>query len=182
MPHAPQPMIGAVDRIDAAGIFGWACNLDQPAVPVVLDLVIDAQPAYRLIARRERRDLSHIGDLRGLCGFQFPWPARLDRGRWHSMVIRRTEDGASLPGSPVLIAPIPTVAALAPVIEAFCVEQGRGNDVAMLDRLILMMLQSLDQLLSVDAAGRDMTSRRNRLSHQPDLLTIRSDHGASAWA
>jgi probable HAF family extracellular repeat protein len=86
-------LLGFVDRIDVAGIEGWAQNPDHPDVPVCLDIFADDRLIGQVLADRYREDLDQAGVSSGCHAFAFTPPHGMDVA---SIEVRRSLDGAPL--------------------------------------------------------------------------------------
>jgi hypothetical protein len=98
----PGALQGHVDHADRRGLIGWACDGASPQAAVALELVIDGTVQAVLLADRPRRDLEAFAPG-GRCGFVLRLPTPLDARAHHLLVLRRLADGATLPGTPVLV-------------------------------------------------------------------------------
>ena len=109
-PAAAGMLRGALDTASRNEVAGWAAGAD--AEPVALVVTVDGAPAGRILANQYRADLVAAGMRGGRHGFRAALPVALDPARPHSVAIRRAEDGAELPGSPVLLPALPVAGAL----------------------------------------------------------------------
>ena len=113
VPGSIGALRGALDLASRHEVAGWAAGAD--AEPVALVVTVDGAPAGRILANQYRADLVAAGVRSGRHGFRAALPVALDPARPHSIAIRRAEDGAELPGSPVLLPALPASGALAAV-------------------------------------------------------------------
>jgi glycosyltransferase involved in cell wall biosynthesis len=97
------PLAGSLDRADAAGIAGWAVDTANPERRVQLQLRLDGEAAGLLVAHKFRDDLRDAGFGDGRHAFELHIPNGLSPYRAHEISVCRAEDGAELPGSPILV-------------------------------------------------------------------------------
>ena len=100
---APAPLIGRLERVDAAGITGWALDPRDPSRKVELLLELDGVAVGTLRADRFRPDLAANGVGDGHHGFLVHLPAPLDGPVPRRVGLRRAADLVELEGSPVLL-------------------------------------------------------------------------------
>ena len=91
----PGRLAGAVDRVAADWIDGWAHDPDTPSGPVLLEILVDDELAGTLLADRFRADLAAMND--GGCAFFFPVPAEVRIGRDSRVMVRRARDRREVP-------------------------------------------------------------------------------------
>ena len=103
----PGELCGTLDRADWQGVAGWAFDAAQPGAPVSLEVLVDGAVVAQVLARSHRADLAAAGLGAGRCAFEVRFPAALSRRRQHLIVVRRADDRAALPDSPVLLARLP---------------------------------------------------------------------------
>jgi hypothetical protein len=92
--RAAMGLRGAVERVEAGLVAGWAENPDCPAAPVCLDVLVEGVVVARTLANLARVDPACVGG--GKCGFvaRPAWPLTL---REVGLVeVRRSLDGAVL--------------------------------------------------------------------------------------
>jgi hypothetical protein len=98
----PGELLGVLGRVSPLGVTGWAHDRGNPAVPVLLEILVDGEHLATLLAERERPDLLNVaGDIRR--GLELRFPAPLDASRPHLVTLRRASDGMDLRGSPALV-------------------------------------------------------------------------------
>jgi hypothetical protein len=158
MTDAPTPpanpnrgrLLGNVATADHAGAAGWALDEAHPDAPVAVELVDRGAVVARVVANLHRPDLAMAGVGAGNCGFVFRLRRPLSPGRDHVLQIRRVDDGADVPGSPLLLPrPAGTAAdfdaALADATTTAATQSGR-------DDLATFLAGELDRLLDARAA------------------------------
>ena len=104
-PGEPGPLVGRIDQLDAAGVSGWAYDLDWPGLPVPLEISSGGAVIGHAMADRYRPDLEQAGKAGGRCAYSFRFVEPLTPGVRHTIAVRRTTDGAHLPGSPRPVTP-----------------------------------------------------------------------------
>lgn len=87
---------GAVDRVRPELVGGWAQDVDNPEVPVCLDIIAGGQQIGQVLANRYRDDLADGGFGSGRHGFEFVLPSGLGVSPG-SISVRRSLDGVALP-------------------------------------------------------------------------------------
>jgi len=96
---ADAPRVGAlrgyIDRVGAAGIAGWAQNIEAPDAPVCLDILAHGKLVGRVLANGYRSDLEQAGVGHGRHGFEFTPPAGMVLAP-AVIEVRRSLDGALL--------------------------------------------------------------------------------------
>ena len=103
MTAASDTLRGNVERVDRTGIAGWARNANDPATPVVLDIMRGDHRLGQIAADQYRADLDQPGMQGGRHGFWFVFDPPLDATQRHLIAVRRVADGAHVPGSPLLL-------------------------------------------------------------------------------
>ena len=96
------PLSGRLERADRQAISGWAQTQGDGA-PVVLELLVNEEPAGRFTAQAPREDLRKAGLGDGRHGFSLHLPHGLSAFGDHVVRVRRAADGVELPGSPLTI-------------------------------------------------------------------------------
>src|SRR3954454_19888259 len=93
-------LLGHLDKVDLAGMSGWARETEDLARRVELDVYDGDSLILRLVADRRRSDLAdaNIGD--GHYGFWTPLPEALFPHSIHRISVRFRETGADLRNSP----------------------------------------------------------------------------------
>ncbi|MEN3230149.1 Hint domain-containing protein [Methylorubrum rhodesianum] len=92
-PRATGPLQGYIDLTESGQVQGWARDLRQPNVPVMLDVLVDGQRIQRVLANLYRSDVRAAGHGSGRCGFVVSLPEEV---RGH-IEVRRSCDQAVLP-------------------------------------------------------------------------------------
>jgi hypothetical protein len=95
---APGPLHGSIDRITETEIDGWAWDSSRPALPVLIELVLDGTVLHTALACDFREDLRNAGMGEGRCAF-FLTSLALPADLLPRLKIRRASDGAPLPMS-----------------------------------------------------------------------------------
>jgi hypothetical protein len=83
---------GFVDRAGPLVVTGWAHNIEQPEVPVCLDILVNGKRYVRALANRYRADLRAAGIGSGKHGFE----VSLTAGVCGRVEVRRSADGDRL--------------------------------------------------------------------------------------
>ncbi len=99
----PGPLIGNIARADHSGVAGWAMDELHPTVPVALEVIADGGVIALALADRRRPDLEMAGLGDGRCGFAIRFVCPLPASRDQVLQVRRAEDAAAVPGSPLLL-------------------------------------------------------------------------------
>jgi hypothetical protein len=94
---------GDVATVDHGGAYGWALDRTHPSAPVALEFVAAGLPAGHALAEVRRPDLEVAGLGDGRCGFLLRLRHRLPAGRPTIVALRRSGDGAAMPGTPILL-------------------------------------------------------------------------------
>jgi hypothetical protein len=97
----PGPLEGNIARLDRGGAEGWVMDKSHPDLPVALEIVVDGEVVARTLADRRRPDLEMAG--LGNCGFTVQLKRTLTAERDYVVRLRRIDDGADVPGSPLLL-------------------------------------------------------------------------------
>jgi hypothetical protein len=92
---APGALLGWVDRIEEDRVEGWAVDLAQPELPVLLEVLCGAEMLGTILACDPREDLRAAGHDQGHCSFAFVSPQGLAPGA--RITVRRAADGWELP-------------------------------------------------------------------------------------
>ncbi len=87
-------LLGWVDRIEDGRVEGWAVDLAQPELPVLLEVLCGAEVLGTVLACDPREDLRAAGYGRGHCSFSFACPQGLTPVH---ITVRRAADGWVLP-------------------------------------------------------------------------------------
>jgi hypothetical protein len=89
---------GHVDAISRKAVAGWAADQDRPDARLIVAITVDGVKLGQAQADRLRKDLANLGRYGdGRHGFAFEFPAPLDPGRDHTILVQFAEDGATLP-------------------------------------------------------------------------------------
>jgi hypothetical protein len=111
------PLTGNIAHADHAGVAGWAMDTLHPGMPVALEVIVGGRVVARALADRRRPDLEMAGLGDGRCGFDIRFARKLPAGRDHVLLIRRADDAADVPGSPLLLRrPLAAVDVLAAIL------------------------------------------------------------------
>jgi hypothetical protein len=81
------PLQGHLDRADDRMIEGWAFDADNPACPVLLEILVGGEVVRTLLADQYRADLTALNG--GCCGFYCPSP-EIPAGA--DVIVRRTSE------------------------------------------------------------------------------------------
>ena len=95
---APGVLEGWLETAADWRISGWARDLAQPELPVLLEILVDGQVIGTALACEYREDLAQAGKGRGRCAFRLTPPKRLRAAAFETLELRRAADGAQLPG------------------------------------------------------------------------------------
>jgi hypothetical protein len=85
---------GYLDMVENFTIHGWARDVANPDVPVLLDVWLGHELLGSVLAREPRDDLEAAG--KGACAFRFAAPRRLSEKCQQNLNICRATDGAML--------------------------------------------------------------------------------------
>ncbi|HUZ64127.1 MAG TPA: Hint domain-containing protein [Acetobacteraceae bacterium] len=143
------PMQGHLDRVEWHAIAGWVVQTDHPDTPVVIDISDGDVSIARLVADQPRPDVAEAGIGNGRCGFDLRIAPLLSPFRNHVIHLRRAQDGAELPCSPMLV---PAVAAFDPAARlrfdaALRAAAACTGSVQALDEMVHFLAGQTDQLL-----------------------------------
>jgi hypothetical protein len=105
-PPEPGPLQGDIAHCDHAGVAGWAMDAQHPGARVRLEVLADGAVVARGVADQLRPDLEIAGLGDGHCGFAIRFAPRLPPDRARVLELRRSTDGAAMPGSPLLLAAV----------------------------------------------------------------------------
>jgi O-antigen biosynthesis protein len=89
-------LLGYVDHVGTGVVEGWAMDEVRRNIPLMLDIFEDDQLVARTVADRYRPDLVALGAGAGRHGFRVSVPLTATA---HRIIVRRSVDGAVLPGS-----------------------------------------------------------------------------------
>jgi plastocyanin len=93
----PGRLRGSIDKIMAPWtIEGWANDVGQPDLPVMLEILLDDKVIGTVLACDYRRDLEKAKIGRGHCAFFLTSPVRLNAASLDGLRIRRASDHAEL--------------------------------------------------------------------------------------
>jgi hypothetical protein len=96
-PVLPGPLVGWIDRVQADGrIEGWAFDPQNPALPVLLEIVLRGQVVGSVLACDYRADLATAKVGLGRAMFETRIDHAIELASSGELVIRRAEDGAVL--------------------------------------------------------------------------------------
>ncbi len=96
---------GHLDIADRRTVEGWALDTADPDTPVTLTLLDNGTPIAEVLANRYRAGLDKAGIGNGRHAFKITIPGGLSPSVRHVIQVKRTRDGADIPGSPVVIEP-----------------------------------------------------------------------------
>jgi autotransporter-associated beta strand protein len=91
---APGALEGYLDVAEDFTVQGWARDVANPLLPVLLDVYLGEARLGTVLAREPRQDLELAG--KGACAFTFTAPRRLARDQQMLLRVRRAVDGAEL--------------------------------------------------------------------------------------
>jgi len=91
---APGVLEGYLDVVEDFAVQGWARDVANPMLPVLLEVWLGDELLGTALAREERLDLALAG--KGACGFIFTPPRRLAVARRAALRVCRAVDGAEL--------------------------------------------------------------------------------------
>jgi len=101
---APGALRGYIERTEADGrIEGWAQDIANPELPVLLDVFMGEQRLGSVLACDFRGDLAQAGIGRGHAMFSFQAPGALSPAARQKISIRRHGDGAVLANTEELL-------------------------------------------------------------------------------
>ncbi len=109
-PAVPSAVTGYVDRVDRAGLTGWAWDAGDPSAHVTLRVLDGEAVIGRVTANAFRPDLVDAGIGDGRRGFTLAFPGGLAPHVPHLIRVVRDSDGAELNGSPWRLDPLPAIA------------------------------------------------------------------------
>jgi len=93
----PGPLAGVIDVIETGAIEGWAQDLSNPFLPVLLAVMLADEVIGTVLACDPRDDLRNAGIGNGQCAFSLTPPGYLSTEALATLRIRRASDGAELP-------------------------------------------------------------------------------------
>jgi hypothetical protein len=96
-------LLGNVATADHAGAAGWTLDEAHPEAPVAVEFLVRGRVVAHALADLRRPDLAVAGVGDGRCGFAVQPRRKLPPGPDHLLQVRRTGDGADVPGSPLLL-------------------------------------------------------------------------------
>ena len=136
---------GHLATVGHAGAYGWLLDEAHPSARIMIELSVNGAVLGRALADRRRPDLLMAGIGDGHCGFDLQLHPPLPVGRSHVLRLRRADDGADLPGSPLLLsAAAGEPAALAVALES---ETAAASTDAGREDLARFLARRLDRLL-----------------------------------
>jgi hypothetical protein len=95
----PGPLEGWIDAARDWKIGGWARDLANPALPVMLEILLGNTVIGTALACGFREDLRGAAKGSGHCAFNFTPPFRLRAEALATLTIRRAADGTELPST-----------------------------------------------------------------------------------
>jgi hypothetical protein len=93
---APGPLEGFIDLVTEWLVEGWALDLNNPALPALLEIVLDGKIIGTALACDFREDLKAAGKGNGRCAFAFKPRTRIPAALFGQLYIRRAADGAEI--------------------------------------------------------------------------------------
>ena len=99
--------VGHIDPTDRRYAEGWAVNLNDPAAPVDIDVMVEGVPIWRGPADRMREDMKALGLSNGHSSFHAAFPKRVPRNAPLRVAATIAATGAHLVNSPYVIAAPP---------------------------------------------------------------------------
>jgi GT2 family glycosyltransferase len=93
---AERKLLGFIDRIDEAGVGGWAVDFDAPAESLRLRVLIDGVIADMVVCDLHRDDARLVTQANSRIGFYYAIPERYHDGLRHVMTFAAL-DGADVP-------------------------------------------------------------------------------------
>ncbi|WP_430232907.1 hypothetical protein, partial [Nitrosomonas communis] len=101
-PLIEEHINGHLDKCEASGIHGWACNKNDPSNPLEIEVLADGLLIGRSVANLFREDLLALGVGYGNHGFKIEPPAALFDGKQHLIEAQEVSTGHMLPNSPMI--------------------------------------------------------------------------------
>jgi hypothetical protein len=92
----PGHLRGAIDKIAPHVIKGWAQDMANPQLPVLLEVLLEDVVIGTALACAYRGDLAEAGIGNGRCGFTFKSPMTIDDAAMGQISIRRAADGTEI--------------------------------------------------------------------------------------
>jgi hypothetical protein len=93
---APGPLEGCIDIVTEWRVEGWALDMHNPELPVLLEFVVDGKVIGTALACDFRDDLKAAGKGNGRCAVFHKLPVRLPGALLPQLYIRRAADGAQI--------------------------------------------------------------------------------------
>jgi len=96
----PGRMEGFIDLVPTPWkVEGWAIDIDNPYLPVLLEVLVEDEIIGSVLACDYRSDLDQAGFGAGRCAFMFFSPIRILAEKMHTIRVRRVNDKADVPMS-----------------------------------------------------------------------------------
>jgi hypothetical protein len=92
----PGHLRGAIDRIEPDVIIGWAQDMQNPELPVLLEVLLEDVVIGAALACTYRVDLADAGIGSGRFGFTFKSPVLIGDAAMSQICIRRAADGTEI--------------------------------------------------------------------------------------
>jgi len=93
---APGPLEGYIEIVTEWRVEGWVRDVENPELPILLEIVLDGKVIGTVLACDFRGDLKAATKGNGRCAFRFKPPARLPAELLPCLHIRRAADGAAI--------------------------------------------------------------------------------------
>ncbi len=91
----PGPLRASIDLMSESGrLEGWALDLANPELPVLLEVVLDGEVLATVLAANYRHDLFVAGFGRGYCSYSIELQRHFTLEERMRLVVRRAADGA----------------------------------------------------------------------------------------
>jgi hypothetical protein len=92
----PGPLEGYIESVTEWRVEGWAMDIANPALPTLLEVVLDGRVVGTALACDFRGDLKAAGKGNGRCAFFYKSQTRLPAALLPQLYIRRAADGAEI--------------------------------------------------------------------------------------
>jgi len=99
-PAKKSVLIGHIDAYKRGYLSGWACDKENPGVPLRVRVVVQGRPQAEVLANKFRPDLkqSNIGD--GEHGFEVHFPLSLAEGEAVDIRLQDADTGQRIQANP----------------------------------------------------------------------------------
>ena len=140
------PLQGNLDGMDGTSLSGWAFDPENPAIPVVLEILDGDGSIGRVTANRFRDDLEIAGIGDGRHGFELRLAGGMSHRARHEIRVRRVSDKQELLGSPMAIEPHDSAFLLKEIRCAIETGTDARADPATLDALTTALMQGVESI------------------------------------